>query len=86
MLPGVSFASGHVLALRCFPASSIGPGYTSLWHRDPDGRWTFYATVPPAQSCARYFGRDIPPPMSALPPAYRLDHFWQLLFTREAAS
>lgn len=58
-VPGVSFASGHVLALRCFPSSSIGPGYRSLWHRDPDGRWTFYASAPPSQSCARYFGRDV---------------------------
>jgi hypothetical protein len=32
------FASGHVLALRRFPASYIGPAYTSVWHRDPAGR------------------------------------------------
>ncbi len=45
-----------------------------------------YALAYKAPFLRRYFGRDIPPPMSALPPAYRLDHFWQLLFTREAAS
>ena len=53
---GLPFRSGHVLALRRFPASSIGPGYTAVWHRDPSGRWTFYPTVPPEVSCARYFG------------------------------
>jgi hypothetical protein len=26
-----------------------------VWHRDPDGRWTFYATTPAEQSCSRYF-------------------------------
>lgn len=44
-----------------------------------------YALAYKAPFLRRYFGRDIPPPMSALPPAYRLDHFWQFLFTREAA-
>jgi hypothetical protein len=56
---GLPFESGHVLALRRFTASSIGPGYTSLWHRDPSGRWTFYSTVPPDMSCARYFGDEV---------------------------
>lgn len=56
---GLPFASGHVLGLRRFPASSVGPGYTSVWHRDPDGRWTFYQDVQPEQACPRYFGRDI---------------------------
>ena len=32
---GLPFRSGHVLSLRRFPASSVGPGYTSVWHRDP---------------------------------------------------
>jgi hypothetical protein len=53
---GLPFRSGHVLALRRFPASSVGPGYTSIWHRDPRGSWTFYSTVPPEQSCSRYYG------------------------------
>ena len=56
---GLPFASGHVLALRRFPASSVGPGYTSIWHRNPDGRWTFYQDVQPQQACPRYFGRAI---------------------------
>ena len=38
---GLPFESGHVLGLRPFPVSSIGPGYTSIWHRSPDGRWSF---------------------------------------------
>jgi hypothetical protein len=56
---GLPFRSGHVLALRRFPASSLGPGYTSIWHRDPDGKWTFYSTVAPEQSCSRYFGSQV---------------------------
>jgi hypothetical protein len=56
---GLPFRSGHVLALRRFPASSIGPGYTSVWHRDPRGIWTFYSTVNPDLGCARYFGSEI---------------------------
>ena len=56
---GLPFHSGHILALRRFPTSSIGPGYTSVWHRDPSGRWTFYSTVAPNLSCARYFGGQV---------------------------
>lgn len=52
---GVPFRSGHLLALRRFPASSIGPGYRSVWHRDPQGRWTFFQDVPVEQGCTRYF-------------------------------
>ncbi len=50
------FRSGHLLALRRFPASSLGRGYTSIWHRAPDGAWTFWADAPALRSCARYFG------------------------------
>lgn len=53
---GLPFRSGHVLGLRRFPASSIGHGYTSVWHRTPSGEWTFYQDVPPEQACPRYFG------------------------------
>ncbi|MFF2244466.1 hypothetical protein ACFVTM_09840 [Arthrobacter sp. NPDC058130] len=53
---GVPFSSGHVLALRRFPASSIGPGYTSVWIRDPAGAWSMHGTVDPGLSCPRYFG------------------------------
>jgi hypothetical protein len=55
---GVTFASGHVLALRHFPASSLGPGFTSIWHRSPTGDWTLYSDIDPALSCSRYFGAD----------------------------
>lgn len=55
---GLPFASGHVLALRRFPATSVGPGYTSVWHRNPQGEWVFYATTAPQLGCTRYFGRD----------------------------
>jgi hypothetical protein len=54
---GLPFRSGHVLALRRFPASSIGPGYTSVWHRDRAGDWTFYQSTLPQQACSRYFGQ-----------------------------
>jgi hypothetical protein len=56
---GLPFSSGHVLALRCFEASSLGTAYTSIWHRDPKGRWTFHQNVRPEQSCPRYFGAAI---------------------------
>jgi hypothetical protein len=52
---GLPFESGHYLALRHFPTASFAPAYLSVWHRDPAGNWTFYATTPAAQSCARYF-------------------------------
>ncbi|WP_461491234.1 hypothetical protein [Pontibacter sp. HJ8] len=56
---GVTFRSGHVLALRHFPASSVGPGYSSVWHRDPAGAWNFYTDVAPQLSCTRYFGKAV---------------------------
>jgi hypothetical protein len=42
---GLPFRSGHVLALRRFPASPAGPGFTSVWHRSPLGIWTFFSTI-----------------------------------------
>lgn len=50
------FRSGHILAMRRFPASSLGHGYTSVWHRAPDGLWTFWSSRPPLEACPRYFG------------------------------
>jgi hypothetical protein len=35
--------------------TSRGPAYTSVWHRNPAGRWTFFTDVAD-QGCARYFG------------------------------
>jgi hypothetical protein len=37
----------------------VGPGYHSVWHRDPAGEWTFYADVEPLSSCNRYFGAGV---------------------------
>ena len=34
---GMPFASGHYLALRDMVATSVGPAYRAIWHRDPDG-------------------------------------------------
>src|SRR5215210_6201979 len=56
---GVPFTSGDLLAMRRFSASLLGQGYTSVWHRDPQGRWTFYTDVPPQLACPRYFGSAI---------------------------
>jgi hypothetical protein len=53
---GLPFRSGHILALRRFPVTSVGPGYTSVWHRAPSGDWTFYQDAPGEQACPRYFG------------------------------
>jgi hypothetical protein len=56
---GVSFTSGHVLAMRRFPASSVGPGYTSVWHRSPHGEWTMWVDAEPLHACPRYFGSSV---------------------------
>ncbi|GAC1491129.1 MAG: hypothetical protein NVS1B9_12470 [Solirubrobacteraceae bacterium] len=53
---GLPFDSGHVLALRVFPENDFAP-YRSLWHRDPDGRWSIYVDGPRLDTaCPRYFG------------------------------
>ncbi len=56
---GLAFAGGHYLALRYVVASSIGPGYRSVWHRDPAGRWSMFTTTEPELSCPRYFGSTV---------------------------
>jgi hypothetical protein len=57
---GLPFTNGHYLAFRDFPSTSFSPAYLSVWHRDPDGVWTFYATTPGPQSCSRYFSSATP--------------------------
>lgn len=53
---GLPFDSGHVLALRVFPESSFGP-YRTVWHRDPDGRWSIFADARSVEhACPRYYG------------------------------
>jgi hypothetical protein len=56
---GLPFESGHVLAFRRVVATSLGPPSVSVWHRDPEGRWTFYVNVEPSRSCARFFGAAV---------------------------
>lgn len=56
---GLPFRSGHLLAMRRFPSSSVGPGCRSVWHRAPDGRWTFFQDVAPENACTRYFGAAV---------------------------
>ena len=53
------FASGDILCSRHVLASSFGPAYTAIWHRDPNGDWHFYQNVPPRQGCARFFGKAL---------------------------
>jgi hypothetical protein len=53
---GLPFHSNHVLALRRFPKTSVGPAYNSVWHRNPDGGWTIYSNQSPQLSCSRFFG------------------------------
>jgi len=52
---GLPFDSGHVLALRVMPESSIAP-YRSLYHRDPLGNWALYVDGPKVCACTRYYG------------------------------
>jgi hypothetical protein len=52
---GVQFASGDLLALRRFPVASSGCGYTAVWHRRPDGAWTFYTDATCDQGCTSHF-------------------------------
>jgi hypothetical protein len=56
---GVRFASGDILALRRFPASSGGPAYSSVWHRAPDGRWTLFQDVDVSAGCGKYFSSAV---------------------------
>lgn len=56
---GLPFASGHVLGLRRWTASSVGDRFTSIWHRNPAGQWTFYESAPCEVACSRYFGDDV---------------------------
>ena len=56
---GIPFSTGHVLGLRRWTASSVGAPFTSIWHRDPDGRWTFYETNDCTVACSRWFGGGV---------------------------
>lgn len=50
------FESGHVLALRVFPANDFAP-YKAIWHRAPDGDWSIFVDAPRHDiACPRYFG------------------------------
>lgn len=56
---GLPFASGDLLCLRRFPATTFGPGYTSVWHRSSAGMWTVYTSIAPELSCPRFIGAAI---------------------------
>jgi len=54
---GLPMDSGHVLALRVFPQGSFEP-YRTVWHRDPQGRWSIYVDGPRLDTaCPRYYGQ-----------------------------
>ena len=53
---GLPFDSGHVLALRVFRENDFSP-YRTLWHRDPEGRWSIYVDGERFDTaCPRYYG------------------------------
>lgn len=56
---GVPFTSGHVLGLRRFTSTSVGPAFTSVWIMKPGGEWTIYSNIEPELSCPRYFGKAL---------------------------
>jgi hypothetical protein len=56
---GLPFRAGHILGLRRWTASSVGEGFTSIWHRNPGGHWTFYESARSEIACTRYFGADV---------------------------
>ncbi|CAN5707312.1 hypothetical protein BH23GEM9_BH23GEM9_17300 [soil metagenome] len=58
-LLGLAFATGHVLAFRRVTASSIGPPFSSVWQRSPEGIWTVHTNVDAMRSCARYLGSAV---------------------------
>lgn len=73
---GLPFDSGHVLALRVFPQSSFGP-YRTLWHRDPEARWSIYADAARVEhACPRYYG-----PACECVGAARIDLEWKGPYT-----
>jgi hypothetical protein len=53
---GLPLDSGHYLALRVFPENDFAP-YKTVWHRDPDGRWSIHVDGPRLDTaCPRYYG------------------------------
>jgi hypothetical protein len=69
---GIPFASGHYLSLRDMVATSIGPAYRAIWHRDPEGCWTIHTTGPAELTCPRYFGS-----MTSVAQAPSIDVSWR---------
>ncbi len=56
----IAMAAGKLPAgTRVLGATSVGPAYTAIWHRDPGGRWTFRITGELFQCCNRYSGSAV---------------------------
>jgi hypothetical protein len=50
----LSLASGDVMAFTQVAASSLGPPFTAVWHRDSDGDWRVRVNIAPSRSCLRF--------------------------------
>jgi hypothetical protein len=53
-LLSLTLESGDVISFSRVVASSMGPPYTCVWHRDAAGRWRFHVNIAPSRSCLRF--------------------------------
>jgi hypothetical protein len=53
-LLSLTLESGDVISFSRVVASSMGPPYTCVWHRDVAGRWRFHVNIAPSRSCLRF--------------------------------
>jgi hypothetical protein len=50
--------SGDVITFTRVVASSLGPPFTCVWHRDGAGRWRYHVNIVPSRTCLRYLASD----------------------------
>jgi hypothetical protein len=53
-LLSLTLESGDVISFSRVEASSMGPPYTCVWHRDAAGRWRFHVNIAPSRSCLQF--------------------------------
>jgi hypothetical protein len=53
-LLSLTLESGDIISFSRVVASSLGPPYTCVWHRDGAGRWRFHVNIAPSRSCLRF--------------------------------
>jgi hypothetical protein len=75
---GMPFASGHYLGLRDMAATSVGPAYRSIWHRDPEKQWTIHTTEAPEVTCPRYFGAATATGRAPVAVSWQDDHTFEV--------